>query len=63
MTIHSLLLDNNPKFRHLKQIVENYNQETKPSRIKLRQDFVQKLFKMLSELTRIPLSENQQEYL
>lgn len=63
LTIHSLLLDNNPKFKKLKQTVENYNNEKTPTRIKLQQTFVEKLFKMLSELTRIPIFENQLEYL
>jgi hypothetical protein len=63
LTIHSLLLDNNPKFKKLKQTVENYNNEKTPARIKLQQTFVEKLFKMLSELTRIPIFENQLEYL
>jgi hypothetical protein len=40
MTIHSLLLDSNPKFKHLKQIIENFNQETAPSRIKLQQSYI-----------------------
>jgi hypothetical protein len=63
LTLHSLLLDGNPKFNHLCQIIHNYNQEASPARIKLQQAYMQKLFKMLSELTRIPIAENQLGYL
>jgi hypothetical protein len=48
LTIHSLLIDNHPKFKQLKQIVDNYNQEQAPDRIKLKQSYVEQLFKMLS---------------
>lgn len=63
MTIHSLLIDDNPKFKQLKQLVQNYNQEASPARIKLQQSYIQRLFKMLSEVTRIHNAENQMEYL
>jgi hypothetical protein len=56
-------LDNNPKFKQLKQIIENYNQERSPERIQLKQSYIGRLFKMLSELSRIPVTENQLEYL
>jgi hypothetical protein len=62
-TIHSLLIDHNPHFQQLRQIVHNFNLETSPDRIRLKQSFIHQLFQMLSELSRIPNSENQLDFL
>lgn len=43
--------------------MEHFNQETVPERIKLKQSFIERLFGMLSELTRIPIAEHQLEFL
>jgi hypothetical protein len=53
-TVRSLLVDPLPKFQQLKQIITNFNTTTDPARIRYQQTYIEHLFKMLSELTRLP---------
>lgn len=66
-TVHSLLIDNNPQFQELKQIIDNYNMSVRQSSVNktalnhasLREKFATQLYKMLSELTMMKNSETQ----
>ena len=44
MTIHSLTIDDNPMFVKLKAVVEKYNQEKEPDRIRYQQVYIGKLY-------------------
>lgn len=54
-TVHSLLIDNNPQFQELKQIIDNYNMTVRQSsesktalnHASLRSKFSSQLYKML----------------
>jgi hypothetical protein len=59
LTIHSLTLDDNPKYIYLKQLIAEYNQDPEPERVRYRQAFIEKLFKMMSEVSRMEGIENQ----
>lgn len=59
LTIHSLTLDDNPKYIYLKQLISQYNDDPEPNRPRYQQTFIQKLFKMMSEVSRMEGIENQ----
>ena len=61
LTVHSLIVDDNPKFIELKALIHNYNETPhhKLDRPTLRTAFAGKLYTMLCELIRIPNMENQ----
>ena len=63
--MHSLIVDDNPKFIELKTLVRNYNETPyeKLDRPHLRISFIGKLYRMLCELVRIPIMENQLMFL
>ena len=63
--MHSLIVDDNPKFIELKSLIHNYNETpfNKVERPGLKNAFVSKLYLMLCELVRIPIMENQLRFL
>jgi hypothetical protein len=56
-------VDDHPKFKQLKQVLSTYNNDSQPSRVRYQQTYIEQLFKMLSELTRLETAEEQLDYL
>jgi hypothetical protein len=66
VTVHSLLIDTNPKFMELKQMVQNYNEDLVKKNVerpKLKRSFIERLYRMLREVTKICHMNNQLEFL